>query len=163
MTDDHIIDDFKPHVFHAPHKPFPMAMVNRHPHGMPGHQDIRTPQNAAWMAGFRYAKERVFVQTPTLNASPVVRLCVETAKRGVEVVLYLDLGESFRAFSEGGSDQVGRDAGFNDKGESIPFQGGTNQEVVIKMYQQLKAVKKQKHLVVYWSVRSRSRSGPGLG
>lgn len=42
--------------------------------------------------------------------------------------------------------------GFNDKGESIPFQGGTNQEVVIRMYRELRAVGKEKYLLVYWYV-----------
>ena len=28
---------------------------------VPGHHDIRNPQNAAWLAGFRYAKRKVFV------------------------------------------------------------------------------------------------------
>lgn len=29
--------DFQPYVFHKPHKPVPMALVNRRPHGTPGH------------------------------------------------------------------------------------------------------------------------------
>ncbi|EPQ55823.1 hypothetical protein GLOTRDRAFT_138593 [Gloeophyllum trabeum ATCC 11539] len=131
IDDDTLLEDFRPHLIHKAHDPFPIALVNRKPHGMPGHQDIRTPQNAAWLAGFRYAKRKVFIQTPTLNAAPVVRACIDTAKRGVQVVLYLDLG-------------------FNDKGESIPFQGGTNQEVVIKMYKELKKVGKEQFLDVYW-------------
>ncbi|KAG0149930.1 hypothetical protein CROQUDRAFT_668840 [Cronartium quercuum f. sp. fusiforme G11] len=131
VSEDHPIADFQPHIIHTTHEEFPVAMVNRPPHGLPGHNDIRTPQNAAWLAGFRYAKKKVFIQTPTLNAAPVVRMCVETARRDVLVVLYLDLG-------------------FNDKGESIPFQGGTNQEVVIRMYKQLAKHKKQKYLRVYW-------------
>lgn len=68
--------------------------------------DIRNPQNAAWLAGFRYAKKKVFVyvysgvtddahnsQTPTLNARPIVRAIKQACRRGVEVVLLLDLGE----------------------------------------------------------------------
>ncbi|KAJ1024134.1 hypothetical protein NDA16_002973 [Ustilago loliicola] len=45
--------DFQPYVFHRPHEPVPMALVNRRPHGTPGHSDIRNPQDAAWLAGFR--------------------------------------------------------------------------------------------------------------
>ncbi|KDQ54467.1 hypothetical protein JAAARDRAFT_38135 [Jaapia argillacea MUCL 33604] len=131
VEDDSFVDEFRPHVLHKEHAPFPIALVNRKPHGMPGHQDIRTPQNAAWLAGFRYAQKKIFIQTPTLNASPVVRACIDTARRGVQVILYLDLG-------------------FNDKGESIPFQGGTNQQVVVKMYKELKKDGKEEFLDVYW-------------
>ncbi|KAA1063844.1 hypothetical protein PGTUg99_008611 [Puccinia graminis f. sp. tritici] len=131
VSPDHDIGDFQPHMIHEEHAEFPIVMVNRPPHGLPGHNDIRVPQNAAWMAGFKYAKKKVFIQTPTLNSAPVVKMCVDTAKRGVSVILYLDLG-------------------FNDKGESIPFQGGTNQEVVIKMYKTLKKFNCQKNLLVYW-------------
>jgi len=38
-----------------------MAMVNRPAHGMPGHEDILTPQNVAWLAAFKYAKRKVFM------------------------------------------------------------------------------------------------------
>jgi phosphatidylserine/phosphatidylglycerophosphate/cardiolipin synthase-like enzyme len=97
---------------------------------MPGHQDIRNPQNAAWLAGFRYAKKRVLIQTPTLNARPIVRAIKQTCRRGVEVVLLLDLG-------------------FNDQGEySVP--GGTNEQVVDRLYKKLGAEGKSKHLKVYW-------------
>ncbi|KAH8919218.1 hypothetical protein BT69DRAFT_510854 [Atractiella rhizophila] len=128
---DEEIEDLRPHILHKPHKPFRIALVNRKPHGAPGHQDIRVPQAAAWLAGFRYAKENVFIQTPTLNAKPVVRAVLETCKRKVKVVLYLDLG-------------------FNDKGESVPFQGGTNEEVVGRLYKELRECDRHEYLDVYW-------------
>ena len=42
--------------------------------------------------------------------------------------------------------------GFNDQGEQIPFQGGTNEMVVHRMYRKLNAEKKghEKNLKVYW-------------
>jgi len=40
--------------------------------------------------------------------------------------------------------------GFNDKGESIPFQGGTNEEVVDRLYKVLSKEKKEQYLKVYW-------------
>lgn len=43
-------------------------------------------------------------------------------------------------------------SGFNDKGESIPFQGGTNQQVVIRMYKALQKCQMQNNLRVYWLV-----------
>lgn len=57
---------------------------------------------------------RICSQTPTLNAAPIVRGVVEACsrggknKQGIEVTMILGLG-------------------FNDKGESVPFQGGTNE------------------------------------
>ncbi|GAA5893943.1 uncharacterized protein JCM6883_003679 [Sporobolomyces salmoneus] len=137
IEDESLIDDFKPHMLHRAHKPCPIALVNRRPHGSPGHNDIRCPQDAAWLAALRYAEKNVFIQTPTLNAKPIVRGIVEAcsrggkAKEGIQVTLFLDLG-------------------FNDKGESIPFQGGTNEQVVTRLYTQLHARGKEKNLHVYW-------------
>ena len=61
VEDTDLLDEFNPHTIHKPHEPFPIAMVCRKPHGLPGHQDIRVPQDAAWLAGFRYAQRSVFM------------------------------------------------------------------------------------------------------
>lgn len=124
--------DFSPFIFHRPHRPVPMALVNRRPHGTPGHSDIRNPQASAWLAGFRYAKE-IFIQTPTLNAAPIKAAVLAAVQRGAKVELWLDLG-------------------FNDKSESMPFQGGTNEQVVTGMFRYLKshAPESRKNLHVYW-------------
>jgi len=44
------------------------------------------------------------------------------------------------------------DLGFNDQGEMIPFQGGTNEEVVHKMYRRLNGEGNgaEKRLEVFW-------------
>ncbi|PWN26004.1 hypothetical protein BDZ90DRAFT_206467, partial [Jaminaea rosea] len=125
--------DFRPYVFHAPHQPVPMALMNRRPHGTPGHSDIRNPQDAAWLAGFRYAKHHIFIQSPTLNATPIKAAVLAAARRHVRVELWLDLG-------------------FNDKSESMPFQGGTNEQVVTRLYRQLRREGKgdEKYLEVFW-------------
>lgn len=125
--------EFEPLTFHTPHNPVPMALVNRRPHGCPGHGDIRNPQAASWLAGFRYAQKHVFIQSPTLNASPVKAAILASVRRGVRVELWLDLG-------------------FNDKSESMPFQGGTNEQVVSKMYKTLRreGQGKEQLLEVYW-------------
>lgn len=75
----------------------------------------------------------LFRQSPTLNASPVIPAVLDACRRGIEVTLYLDLG-------------------FNDLGEMIPFQGGTNEQVVHNMYKTLHTEGKgaQKNLRVYW-------------
>ncbi|KAK4698639.1 hypothetical protein P7C70_g7636, partial [Phenoliferia sp. Uapishka_3] len=110
-----IATKFTPHVVHARHEPFPMALVNRRPHGKPGHSDTNCPQDAAFLAAFRYATKKVFVQTPTFNAPPVVEAALEAVRRGIEVTIIADLG-------------------FNDEGELLPFQGGTNEMVSESMY-----------------------------
>ncbi|KAK4054425.1 hypothetical protein OIV83_000919 [Microbotryomycetes sp. JL201] len=137
IDDELLIEDFVPHKFHKEHEPFPIALVNRRPHGAPGHNDIRTPQDAAWLAALRYAEKKVFIQTPTLNAAPIVRGVIEACskggrdKQGIVVEMILGLG-------------------FNDKGESVPFQGGTNEEVVVRLFKALKKVNKEHNLHVYW-------------
>ncbi|EJD48647.1 hypothetical protein AURDEDRAFT_136013 [Auricularia subglabra TFB-10046 SS5] len=133
VEDTYDVQDFSPFVVHSEHKPFPIALVNRPAHGMPGHEDILTPQNVAWLAGFKYAQRKVFIQTPTLNASPIVAAIIEACKRGIEVILWLNLG-------------------FNDAGEMIPFQGGTNEEVVTRLYKALNPIGKGANLKVFWYV-----------
>ncbi|GAA5960569.1 hypothetical protein JCM21900_002846 [Sporobolomyces salmonicolor] len=122
---------FRPHILHSPHKPFPCALVNRRPHGKPAHNDTRNPQDAAWLAALRYAKEKVFIQTPTFNAPLAVDAALEAVKRGVEVTIFADLG-------------------FNDEGELLPFQGGTNEMVAIDMYKRLETEEAKNKLRWYW-------------
>lgn len=64
IKDDSVLDDFKPHFLHQAHAPVPMALVNRKPHGMPGHQDVRVPQDAAWLAGMQFAQKSIFMYLP---------------------------------------------------------------------------------------------------
>lgn len=108
-----------------------MAMVNRAPHGRPGHGDTVNPQDAAWLAGFAFAKTSVFIQTPTFNAPPVVEACLAAVRRGIVCTLYLDLG-------------------FNDEGELLPYQGGTNEDVSEKMYKALNREDERERLRVFW-------------
>ncbi|POW22766.1 hypothetical protein PSHT_00967 [Puccinia striiformis] len=129
----HEIGDFQSHLIHKEHGEFPIVMINRPSYGLPSNNDIHVPQNVAWMAGFKYAQKKVFIQTPNLNSSPVVKMCIATARRGVSVILYLGIG-------------------YNDDVERLPFQGGTNQAVVIKMYKALKKYNCQQNLLVYWLV-----------
>ncbi|WWC69128.1 uncharacterized protein I206_103064 [Kwoniella pini CBS 10737] len=121
---------FRPVVLHSPHNPFPIAMVNRPPRGRPGHGDVFVPQDQAWLAGFKFAKKNVFIQTPTFNALPVVEAALDACRRGILVQIYADLG-------------------FNDEGELLPFQGGTNQMVATDMYSRLSDEYK-KNLEIYW-------------
>ncbi|EMD40285.1 hypothetical protein CERSUDRAFT_90999 [Gelatoporia subvermispora B] len=125
-------DDFTPHVVHAQHGEVPMAIVNRPPCGKPGNdlKSLLTPQDAAWLGGLRHAQQKVFIQTPTFCAAPVVDAVLAAVRRGIEVTLYVDVG-------------------FNDGGEALPLQGGTNEEVVRKMYAELQEEEKER-LKYYW-------------
>jgi phosphatidylserine/phosphatidylglycerophosphate/cardiolipin synthase-like enzyme len=130
VEDDPNAPPFRPHIIHSPHDPVPMAMVNRKPRGTPSPGPVDNPQGAAFLAGFKYATNKIFIQTPTFNATPVVAACLAAVRRGIEVTLYLDIG-------------------FNDAGEMLPMQGGTNEQVIAKMYAELDENVK-KNLKVYW-------------
>lgn len=123
-------EDFTPHILHAPHDPFPIAMVNRRPRGAIEYTDVNNPQDMAWLAGLYYAEKKVFIQTPTFNAAAVVEATLSAVRKGIEVILYVNLG-------------------FNDQGEALPFQGGTNEVVIAKMFKALEPEQK-KLFKVYW-------------
>ncbi|KIJ62552.1 hypothetical protein HYDPIDRAFT_114197 [Hydnomerulius pinastri MD-312] len=124
--------EYSPHILHAPHDECPMVLVNRAPNGKPGNPASGThnAQAAAWLAGLKYAKKSVFMQTPTFNAVPVVEGVLDAVRRGIECTLYVDVG-------------------FNDGGEALPGQGGTNEEVSKRMFAQLNDSEKQ-NLKFYW-------------
>ncbi|KAL0486455.1 hypothetical protein AKO1_012030 [Acrasis kona] len=123
---------FVPFFSHTKHEPVPMAVVNRHPHATPGHGDLNTPQNAAWLAALRFAEKEVFIQSPTFNAKPIVEAVLDACKRGIVVTLFVNIG-------------------FNDVSEGfVPWQGGTNEQVVERMYQELTACGKDQFLKYYW-------------
>jgi len=103
------------YIPHPAHQPIPMALVNRKPWGAPNHQSVYTPQNEAWLSAIRNAKQEVFIQTPDLNAEPLVPALLDAIRRGIEVVIYICLG-------------------YNDAGELLPFQGGTNEMIANKMF-----------------------------
>lgn len=86
-------DEMTPYVVaHPAHAPAPMALVCRPPYGTPNHASVANPQNAAWLSALRNARERVFIQSPTVNAAPLVPAIVEACERGVNVYCYVCLG-----------------------------------------------------------------------
>ncbi len=85
-------DEMTPYIAHAVHEPFPIAMVNRPPFGSPSHSSVVQPQNAAWLSALRNARKNVFIQTPTLNAEPLVPAIREACERGLDVICYVCLG-----------------------------------------------------------------------
>ncbi|CAK7222618.1 hypothetical protein SCUCBS95973_004904 [Sporothrix curviconia] len=125
-------DEMTPYIPHAVHEPFPIAMVNRPPFGPPTHSSVVQPQNAAWLSALRHAKKNVFIQTPTLNAEPLVPAIYEACERGLDVICYVCLG-------------------YNDMGELLPRQGGTNEMIAHQLYEAL-SEQGRKHLHYYWYI-----------
>lgn len=126
-------DDMTPYIPHPVHEPFPIAMVNRAPHGSPNHKSVSMPQNAAWLSALRNATKNVFIQTPTLNAAPLVPAIVEACERGIDVYCYVCLG-------------------YNDAGELLPMQGGHNDMVAHRMYTALSGPEARQRLHYFWYV-----------
>lgn len=111
-------NEMTPYIPHPVHKPFPMALANRKPYGAPNHACVNVPQNEAWLSAVRNAKEWVFIQTPDLNADPLLPEIIAAIKRGVEITYWVCLG-------------------YNDAGELLPGQGGTNEMVADGLHKKL--------------------------
>ncbi|KAI6016248.1 hypothetical protein EDC04DRAFT_2749684 [Pisolithus marmoratus] len=133
-------EEYTPHVLHAAHDECPMVLVNRGPRGSPTNprRALHNTQDIAWLAGLKYAKKKVFIQSPTFNARPVVEGVLKAVRRGVECTLYIDVG-------------------FNDGGEALPGQGGTNEQVAKRMYEELDEEGKQR-LRMFWYTGNYLRS-----
>ncbi|KAA6406800.1 MAG: hypothetical protein FRX48_09524 [Lasallia pustulata] len=103
---------------HPTHEPMPMAMVCRKPWGAPNHQCVHVPQNEAFLSAIRNAERSVFIQTPNLNAEPLIPALLAAVRRGIQVYYYVCLG-------------------YNDAGELLPAQGGINEMISHKLYTSL--------------------------
>ncbi|KAF2222072.1 phospholipase D active site motif protein [Elsinoe ampelina] len=127
-----IDENMTPFIIHAVHDPFPIALVNRKPHGALNHASVHTPQNEAWLSAIRHAQSSIFIQSPDVNAAPLIPALQKAVRRGVEVIVYACLG-------------------YNDLGELLPYQGGTNEMIAHKMYMELEP-EHRKHLRWHWYV-----------
>lgn len=125
-------EEMTPYIPHPVHEPFPIAMVCREPYGKPSHDSVYTPQNEVWLSAMRNAKKNVFIQSPTLNAEPLVPAIIEACERGVDVYCYICLG-------------------YNDTGELLPRQGGTNEMIANQLYTTL-SDKAKKNLHWFWYI-----------
>jgi phosphatidylserine/phosphatidylglycerophosphate/cardiolipin synthase-like enzyme len=85
-------EEMTPCIPHPVHEPFPIAMVCREPYGPPNHSSVYNPQNEAWLSALRNAKKNVFIQSPTLNAEPLVPAIIDACERGIDVYCYVCLG-----------------------------------------------------------------------
>ncbi|POR39603.1 Uncharacterized protein TPAR_00210 [Tolypocladium paradoxum] len=102
-------EEMTPYISTTTTHPVPMALVSRPPYGPVNSKNVNVPQNEAWLSLIRNAKQNIFIQTPDLNAAPLVASLAAALKRGVEVTYYVCFG-------------------YNDPGEMIPGQGGTNDQ-----------------------------------
>jgi phosphatidylserine/phosphatidylglycerophosphate/cardiolipin synthase-like enzyme len=118
-----------PYIPLPEHQPVPIALVCRKPWGAADMKSVHVPQNEAFLSAFRNAKRTVFIQTPDLNAKPLSEAILAACRRGVDVTYYVCLG-------------------YNDTGELLPFQGGTNEMFAHGLYKELDEAGR-KHLFVY--------------
>jgi hypothetical protein len=102
-------EEMTPYISSMTAIPVPMALVSRPPYGPPNMHNVYLPQNEAWLSCIRNATRTVFIQTPDLNAAPLVPALAAALKRGIRVTYYICFG-------------------YNDAGEIIPGQGGTNDQ-----------------------------------
>jgi hypothetical protein len=85
-------EEMTPYILHRVHEPFPIAMICREPYGTPNHNSVYNPQNEVWLSALRNAEKNVFIQSPTLNAEPLVPAIVAACERGIDVYCYICLG-----------------------------------------------------------------------
>ncbi|KAI1345050.1 hypothetical protein F5Y15DRAFT_410728 [Xylariaceae sp. FL0016] len=126
------VDEMTPLIPHPAHAAVPMALVCRAPYGPPNHRSVGNPQNAAWLSALRNATKNVFIQTPTLNAEPLVPAIAEACERGIDVYCYVCLG-------------------YNDAGELLPMQGGHNEGIAHRLATHLSPAARQR-LHWHWYV-----------
>ncbi|KAF3391440.1 hypothetical protein F1880_007432 [Penicillium rolfsii] len=126
-------DKMTPYVVLPSHDPVPMALVNREPYGAPNHNSVHTPQNGAWLSAIRHAQKSIFIQTPNMNAEPLLEPLLNAVRRGVIVTCYLCLG-------------------YNDAGELLPFQNGTNEMIANRLYNSFDSEEEKERLRIFYYV-----------
>ncbi|KAJ5316621.1 hypothetical protein PENANT_c019G08007 [Penicillium antarcticum] len=124
---------FTPYKVLPHHEPVAMALVNREPFGSPNHSNTQTPQNSAWISAINHATSTVLIQTPNMNAEPLLEPLLNAVRRGVIVTCYLCLG-------------------YNDAGELLPFQNGTNEMIANRLYSALESDEEKGRLRVHYYV-----------
>lgn len=107
-------EEMTPYMSTMTRESVPMTVVSRPPYGACDSSDVNVPQNEAWLSLVRYAKKSIFIQTPDLNAEPLLVALSQALSRGVEVTYNICFG-------------------YNDAGEMIPGQGGTNEQAATRL------------------------------
>ncbi|KAK5704857.1 hypothetical protein LTR97_001966 [Elasticomyces elasticus] len=124
---------FFPFIPCPPTQAVPMAMASRKPYSDMNNKSEYVPQNECWLSLIRNAKRTVFIQTPDLNAKTLLPAMVEAVKRGVEITYYVC-------------------EGYNDLGELLPGQGGTNEMAARTLYEQLTTREEKERLQIFFYV-----------
>ena len=130
-------DEMTPYIAHPP-ETIPIALVSRRPHGPPSNSDAFVPQNEAFLSLIRNAQSSIFIQTPDLNASHLLPAMTAAIKRGVDITYYVCLG-------------------YNDAGEMMPGQGGTNETFAAKLYKELSAEERTRLHVHWYTAKDQSK------
>lgn len=130
-------DEMTPYIAHPPES-IPIALVSRRPHGPPSNSDAFVPQNEAFLSLIRNAKSSIFIQTPDLNASHLLPAMTAAIKRGVEITYYVCFG-------------------YNDAGEMMPGQGGTNETFAAKLYKELSSEERTRLHVHWYTAKDQSK------
>lgn len=99
----------------------------------PNHSSVHTPQNAAWLSAINNAQRSILIQTPNMNAEPLLEPILDAVRRGVVVSCYLCLG-------------------YNDAGELLPFQNGTNEMISNRLYKSLETDEEKSRLRICYYV-----------
>ncbi|KAL3470020.1 hypothetical protein BJX99DRAFT_264619 [Aspergillus californicus] len=120
----------EPYALSPPHKTFPMALVNREPYGAPDHTNTVVPQDLAFLSAINNAEHSIFIQTPNMNAEPLLEPLLDAVRRGIVVTCYLCLG-------------------YNDAGQLLPFQNGTNEMISNRLYESLNTDEEKSRLRVF--------------
>jgi len=121
-------EEMTPYITSMTSTPIPMAVVSRPPYGPPNMHNVYVPQNEAWLSLIRHATRSIFIQTPDLNASPLLPALIAAIDRGVHVTYYVCFG-------------------YNDAGEIIPSQGGTNDQFAQSLVSSLSIEQKSRNLL----------------
>lgn len=124
-------DEFTPYIPITATSPFPMAVVSRPPFGTPNNSNVAVPQNEAWLSCIRNATQHIFIQTPDLNATQLYAAMASALARGVEITYYVCFG-------------------YNDPGELMPGQGGTNEMFASKLIKSLSSQERNLLTICYY-------------
>lgn len=138
FTDD---EAMTPYIMTQTQQPVPMALVSRPPYGPFNSKNGYVPQNEAWLSLIRNAQRDVFIQTPDLNAAPLPSEIVAALERGVTVTIYTCFG-------------------YNDLGEMIPGQGGTNEQVATSLVASLPPDGPQRSLLRIYNYVGKDQDHP---
>ncbi|KAF8930980.1 hypothetical protein BGZ52_000238, partial [Haplosporangium bisporale] len=124
-------EEMTPYISSMTPAPVPMALVSRPPYGPLNMHNVYVPQNEAWLSCIRNAQRTIFIQTPNLNAAPLVPALAAALKRGIQVTYYICFG-------------------YNDAGEILPGQGGTNDQAAQALVESITAEERQRLHICYY-------------